>query len=127
MKTYSRIIPFLAVVLGLVSCNKEDLNPLASEVAGMWWKLIEQKGTRPENFGGADYTRIGNAVFLGETGSGYGVTFFFNDDEGDPIYVIGGESVAGLTRSFHLPSSGAKTTCLASLFWYDSSIGRLMS
>ena len=97
MKTYSRIIPFLAVVLGLVSCNKEAPNPLASEVAGMWWKLIEQKGTLPENFGGADYTRIGNAVFLGETGSGYGVTFFFNDDEGDPIYVIGGESVAGLT------------------------------
>ena len=87
----------MAVVLSLVSCNKEDLNPLASEVAGMWWKLIEQKGTLPENFGGADYTRIGNAVFLGETGSGYGVTFFFNDDEGDPIYVIGGESVAGLT------------------------------
>ena len=97
MKSYSRIIPFLAVVLVLVSCNKEDPNPLASEVAGMWWKLIEQKGTLPENFGGADYTRIGNAVFLGETGSGYGVTFFFNDDEADPIYVIGGESVAGLT------------------------------
>ena len=51
----------------------------------------------PEDFGGADYTRIGQAFQLNEDGTGYSVTFFFNDENGNPIYVVGGKSIAKLT------------------------------
>lgn len=90
-----------AIVLGLASCvehdNPVDPNPLAQQVSGLWWTLIDTEGTLPENFSGQDYTRMGMAYQLNDDGTGYGVTFFFNDESGDPIYVIGGEGVAPMT------------------------------
>ena len=89
-----------AIVLGLASCsddNPVDNNPLVQQVSGLWWTLIDTEGTLPDNFSGQDYTRMGMAYQLNDDGTGYGVTFFFNDESGDPIYVVGGEGVAPMT------------------------------
>ena len=77
-----------AIVLGLASCsddNPVDNNPLVQQVSGLWWTLIDTEGTLPDNFSGQDYTRMGMAYQLNDDGTGYGVTFFFNDESGDPI------------------------------------------
>ena len=96
MKSYLRIIVMLLpLVLGLVSCSKE--NELESNLSGMWWSLIDQEGILPEQFGGGTYTRIGNAMRFNDDGTGYGATFFFNDGESAPFYVIGGEYLSRLT------------------------------
>ncbi len=88
------------LVLGFSSCDKAkelEPNPLAKQLSGLWWSLTDISGTLPEDFGGADYTRIGQAFRLNEDGTGYSVTFFFNDENSNPIYVVGGKSIAKLT------------------------------
>ena len=88
------------LVLGFSSCDKAkelEPNPLAKQLSGLWWSLTDISGTLPEDFGGADYTRIGQAFQLNEDGTGYSVTFFFNDENSNPIYVVGGKSMAKLT------------------------------
>ena len=88
------------LVLGFSSCDKAkelEPNPLAKQLSGLWWSLTDISGTLPEDFGGADYTRIGQAFRLNEDGTGYSVTFFFNDENSNPIYVVGGKSMAKLT------------------------------
>ena len=88
------------LVLGFSSCDKAkelEPNPLAKQLSGLWWSLTDISGTLPEDFGGADYTRIGQAFQLNEDGTGYSVTFFFNDENSNPIYVVGGKSIAKLT------------------------------
>ena len=58
----------LPMLLGLVSCttndNPADPNPLAKQVSGLWWTLIDSKGTLPDEFEGFDYTRMGMAYQL---------------------------------------------------------------
>lgn len=91
----------LPMLLGLAACaehdNPTDPNPLAKQVSGLWWSLIDSKGTLPDEFEGFDYTRMGMAYQLNEDGTGYGVAFFFNDEQGDPIQIIGGEGWAPMT------------------------------
>ena len=91
----------LPMLLGLAACaehdNPTDPNPLAKQVSGLWWTLIDSKGTLPDEFEGFDYTRMGMAYQLNEDGTGYGVAFFFNDEQGDPIQIIGGEGWAPMT------------------------------
>ena len=74
-----------------------DPNPLAKQVSGLWWTLIDTEGTLPEEFEAMDYTRMGMAYKLNEDGTGYGVTFFFNNEQSNPIQVIGGEFLAPMT------------------------------
>lgn len=87
----------LPMLLGLAACaehdNPTDPNPLAKQVSGLWWTLIDYEG----EIHGQDFTRMGMAYQLNEDGTGYGVTFFFNDEESDPIDLMGGESWAPLT------------------------------
>lgn len=88
------------LVLGFSSCDKAkelEPNPLAKQLSGLWWSLTDISGTLPQNFSGQDYTRMGQAFQLNEDGTGYSVTFFFNDENGNPIYVVGGKSMAKLT------------------------------
>ena len=91
----------LPMLLGLAACaehdNPTDPNPLAKQVSGLWWSLTEQEGTYSDAADSYPYTRMGQAVCFNEDGTGYGVTFFFNDDQGDPIAIIGGESMAPFT------------------------------
>ena len=97
MKNLGKILMMLfPVVLGFSSCNKEnelELNPLASEVSGMWWSLENTEGT----FAGKDYTRVGTGFCLNDDGKGYGATFYFNDDSGDPIQMRGGKDFVPFT------------------------------
>jgi len=101
MKTKIKLIQLvgLVAVLGLAACVKQedpfDTNPLGEQVNGLWWGLTDATGTLADNAG--DYTRMGLAWQFNKDGTGYGVTFFFNDDDGDPIAVIGGEKPAALT------------------------------
>lgn len=103
MRKQIRLLLMLAlpIVLGLVSCaerdNPVDPNPLAKQVSGLWWTLIDTEGTLPEEFEAMDYTRMGMAYQLNEDGTGYGVTFFFNNEQSNPIQVIGGEFLAPMT------------------------------
>ena len=88
------------LVLGFSSCDKAkelEPNPLAKQLSGLWWSLTDISGTLPQNFSGQDYTRMGQAFQLNEDGTGYSVTFFFNDENGNPIYMVGGKSTAKLT------------------------------
>ena len=91
----------LPMMLGLVSCaekdNPVDPNPLASQLSGLWWSLTDQEGTYKDATDSYPYTRMGQAICFNEDGTGYGITFFFNDDQGDPIAIIGGEYMAPFT------------------------------
>ena len=91
----------LPMLLGLASCaehdNPVDPNPLAKQVSGLWWSLTEQEGTFSDATDSYPYTRMGQAVCFNGDGTGYGVTFFFNDDNSDPIAIIGGEGMAPFT------------------------------
>lgn len=91
----------LPMLLGLASCaekdNPVDPNPLAKQVSGLWWSLTDQEGTYKDAADSYPYTRMGQAICFNEDGTGYGVTFFFNNDQGDPIAIIGGEYMAPFT------------------------------
>ena len=91
----------LPMMLGLVSCaekdNPVDPNQLAKQVSGLWWSLTDQEGTYKDAADSYPYTRMGQAICFNEDGTGYGVTFFFNNDQGDPIAIIGGEYMAPFT------------------------------
>ena len=93
----------LPMMLGLVSCAEHDNpvntnpNPLAKQVSGLWWSLVDQEGTYKDATDSYPYTRMGQAICFNEDGTGYGVTFFFNDDQGDPIAIIGGDGLATFT------------------------------
>ncbi len=91
----------LPMLLGLAACaehdNPTDPNPLAKQVSGLWWSLTDQEGTFSDAADSYPYTRMGQAVCFNDDGTGYGVTFFFNDEQGDPIAIIGGEWMAPFT------------------------------
>ena len=103
MRKQIRLLLMLALpmLLGLASCaehdNSVDPNPLAKQVSGLWWSLTEQKGTFSDATDSYTYTRMGQAICFNGDGTGYGVTFFFNDEQGDPIAIIGGEAMAPFT------------------------------
>jgi len=108
--TFRLLMLALPMVLGLSSCQGlidaiighednpvVDPNPLAGQVSGLWWSLTDQEGTYKDATDSYPYTRIGQAICFNEDGTGYGVTFFFNDEQGDPIAIIGGEAMAPFT------------------------------
>ena len=108
MKKITNLLSMVLLMLcmGLTSCDDvlsvfdnpvENPNPLANQVSGLWWTLIDTEGTLPEEFEAMDYTRMGMAYKLNEDGTGYGVTFFFNNEQSNPIQVIGGEFLAPMT------------------------------
>ena len=83
------------------ACSTNDLpvdpNPLAKQVSGLWWSLNDEEGTCGEGDASQSYTRLGQAVCFNEDGTGYGASFFFNDEESDPFDIIGGKSMAPFT------------------------------
>ena len=87
----------LPLLFGLASCSDDhaDSNPLVTQVSGLWWSLIDQDGTIQD--GQIAYTRIGQVLCFKEDGTGYGITFYFNDEESDPIKIIGGEMISPFT------------------------------
>lgn len=95
------ILALLAIGMGLTSCvetdNPVDSNPLSAQVSGLWWSLTEQEGTFSDATDSYPYTRMGQAIRFNEDGTGYGVTFFFNNEEGDPVAIIGGKDMAPFT------------------------------
>ena len=103
MRKQIRLLLMLALpmLLGLASCaehdNPVDPNPLAKQVSGLWWSLTEQEGTFSDATDSYPYTRMGQAICFNGDGTGYGVTFFFDDDNSDPIAIIGGEGMASFT------------------------------
>lgn len=96
-QTFRLLMLALPMLLGLASCSDSDdtadQNPLAKQVSGLWWALTDQEGT----FGERDYTRIGQAICFEEDGTGYGITFFFNNLSADPIANLGGRGVDKFT------------------------------
>ena len=103
MRKQIRLLLMLALpmLLGLVSCverdNPVDPNPLAKQVSGLWWNIIDQEGTHKDATDSYPYTRLGQAICFKEDGTGYGITFFFNNEQSDPIAIIGGEGMAPFT------------------------------
>lgn len=88
----------MMLALGITSCaehdNPVDPNPLADQVKGIWWTLFDQEGTTAT---GKAFTRVGTGFQLLEDGTGYGATFYFNNDEGDPIEMRGGKGFTPFT------------------------------
>ena len=100
-QTIRLLLMALPIVLGLASCaekdNPVDPNPLAKQVSGLWWSLSDQKGTLPDYFEITEYSRLGMAYQFNEDGTGYGIAFFFNNESGDPLDYLGGETIATLS------------------------------
>ena len=100
-QTIRLLLAALTIVLGLASCATNDLpvdpDVLVKEMSGMWWSLADQEGTYKDATDSYPYTRMGQAICFNEDGTGYGVTFFFNDEQGDPIAIIGGEGMCPFT------------------------------
>ena len=88
----------MLLALGITSCaehdNPVDPNPLADQVKGIWWTLFDLEGTTAT---GQAFTRVGTGFQLLEDGTGYGATFYFNNDEGDPIEMRGGKDFTPFT------------------------------
>ena len=93
----------LPMMLGLASCAEKDSpvntnpNPLAQQVSGLWWSLVEQEGSYSDATDTFDYTRLGMALNFNDDGTGYGIVFLFNNDESNPIENIGGEGFGKFT------------------------------
>ena len=100
-QTIRLLLAAMTIVLGLASCATNDLpvdpDVLVKEMSGMWWSLADQEGTYKDATDSYPYTRMGQAICFNEDGTGYGVTFFFNDEQGDPIAIIGGEGMCPFT------------------------------
>lgn len=100
-QTFRLLLAALTIVLGLASCATNDLpvdpDVLVKEMSGMWWSLTDQEGTYKDATDSYPYTRMGQAICFNEDGTGYGVTFFFNNDQGAPIAIIGGEGMCPFT------------------------------
>ena len=100
-KIFRLLLMALPIVLGLVSCaekdNPVDPNPLAQQVSGLWWSLVEQEGSYSDATDTFDYTRLGMALNFNDDGTGYGIVFLFNNDESNPIENIGGEGFGKFT------------------------------
>ena len=100
-QTFRLLLAALTIVLGLASCATNDLpvdpDVLAKQVSGMWWSLTDQEGTYKDATDSYPYTRMGQAICFNEDGTGYGITFFFDDDNSDPIAIIGGKDMAPFT------------------------------
>ena len=101
-----QLIGALCMAGVLISCSNstsisdEGRNPLAASVKGLWWTMVDTTGSYSfEKDDTVKYTRVGHALELGEDGSGYVATYFFNDEESDPIAMIGGNVMGGLTYS----------------------------
>ena len=101
-----QLIGALCMAGVLVSCSNstnisdEGRNPLAGQVKGLWWTMVDTTGSYSfEKDDTVKYTRVGHALELGEDGSGYVATYFFNDEDSDPIAMIGGNITGGLTYS----------------------------
>ena len=111
----------LPMLLGLASCaehDNPDPNPLAKQVSGMWWSLADQEGTYKDVTDSYPYTRLGQAICFNEDGTGYGITFFFDDDNSDPIAIIGGEDICppGLEVAFQRAAAdGAEAVFLGNV------------
>ena len=98
----------LPMLLGLASCTDDDpvdTNPLAVQVSGMWWTLIDTEGTLPENFSGQDYTRMGITAKVGSIVGNLGAAIYNvvspDGDKGKPLSGIvelakGGCNLAGI-------------------------------
>ena len=89
------------LVLGFSSCDKHELepNPMAKDITGMWYAQYDAEGTYGEDDEMVSYTRMIHAVRFNDDGTGYGVTFLFNNEDSDPVEIAGGESMAPFTYS----------------------------
>ena len=96
MKKFVQLLMMMfPIVLGLSSCNKEnelELNPLASEVSGMWYVQYDEEG---KTFTDAEYTRVIQVLKFSEDGTGWWSLLFFDDEESEPIERYGGKSSDG--------------------------------
>ena len=108
------ILLVLPIALGLTSCaevdNPIDRNPLADQVKGMWWTLIDTEGTLPEEFGGEGYTRVIEAMLLNEDGTGFGCSMFFNNESDLPVWMFGGFTEQGLAPFSYTTTTDGRIT-----------------
>ena len=92
----------LMLCMGLTSCDDvlsvfDNSTPLAKQMSGLWWSLVEQEGSYSDATDTFDYTRLGMALNFNDDGTGYGIVFLFNNDESNPIENIGGEGFGKFT------------------------------
>lgn len=98
-----RSLPAFAAVFLLAACSNssgvpgEDSNPLAKQVKGMWWGVIDSTGSVASGSGSRKFTQVGHAFELNEDGSGYAVSLFFDGENNELTYIVGGKNFAQLT------------------------------
>ena len=101
-----RSLPAFAAVFLLAACSNssgvptEDTNPLATQVRGMWWSLIDSTGFNVSGKDTLKFMQVAHAIQLNEDGSGYAVSLFFDDDN-ELTDVIGGKNFAQFTYTSH--------------------------
>lgn len=98
-----QLLSVSAVAFLLAACSNssgvpgEDSNPLAKQVKGMWWGVIDSTGSVASGSGSRKFTQVGHAFELNEDGSGYAVSLFFDGENNELTYIVGGKNFAQLT------------------------------
>ena len=98
-----QLLSVSAVAFLLAACSNsssvpgEESNPLATQVEGMWWSLIDSAGSLAMGKDSLENARIVQAFQLNKDGSGYAVTLFFDDESNELTYIVGGKNFAPLT------------------------------
>ena len=89
-----QLLSVSAVAFLLAACSNsssvpgEESNPLATQVEGMWWSLIDSAGSLAMGKDSLENARIVQAFQLNKDGSGYAVTLFFDDESNELTYIV---------------------------------------
>ena len=96
-------LPAAVAAFALVACSNssgvpgEEVSPLAVQVEGMWWNLVDSAGTLVLGSSVIEYSRMVQAIQFNKDGSGYAVTLFFDDESNELTNIVGGKNFAPLT------------------------------
>lgn len=105
----------LTMMLGLTSCSTND-NPVQfltpADVAGTWWNTFNESNILPASLTGSEdivYSKVGQTLVLNADGSGYAASFYFNGDDTEPVFTIGGKEAAPLKFTLEQDGKGSMT------------------
>lgn len=113
MKTmnFQSLMLVVVMILGLASCTGDNFdnpapqNALGEKIVGLWYNKTDTEGVLPDgmnwNLGnGVDqvkYNRIIRSLLLRADGTGYACAMWFNNEQSEPIYMMGGLDAQGLS------------------------------
>ncbi len=111
-KHFQSLMLVAVMILGLASCTGDNFdnpapqNALGEEIVGLWYNKTDTEGALPDDMNwdflgdGVDrvhYNRIIRSLLLRADGTGYACAMWFNNEQSEPIYMMGGLDAQGLS------------------------------